>query len=67
MPYVLIAVVVLSLLFLAAVFVLCIRKIQPGKAGIIVGIGGLRVSFDWMLRLPIFQTMELVDISVKKL
>ncbi len=67
MPYVLIAVVVLSLLFLAAVFVLCIRKIQPGKAGIIVGLGGIRVSFDWMLRIPIFQTMELVDISVKKL
>jgi flotillin len=67
MLYVTIAIVVLSLLFLAAVFIICIRKIQPGKAGIIVGLGGMRVSFDWMLRLPIFQSMELVDISVKKL
>jgi flotillin len=67
MLYVTIAIVILSLLFLAGVFVICIRKIQPGKAGIIVGLGGMRVSFDWMLRFPIFQTMELVDISVKKL
>ncbi len=67
MPYVLIAAVILSLLALALIFVLCIRKIQPGKAGIIVGIGGMRVSFDWMLRLPIFQSMEMVDISVKKI
>ena len=57
----------MALIFLALVFILCIRKIQPGKAGIIVGLGGMRVSFDWMLRVPIFQSMELVDISVKKL
>ena len=67
MLYATLAIIILSLLFLAAVFVLCIRKIQPGKAGIIVGVGGMRVSFDWMLRLPIFQSMELVDISVKKI
>ena len=59
----------IALFLLAALFVIavCIRKIQPGKAGIIVGIGGMRVGFDYMIRVPIFQTMELVDISVKKL
>jgi len=46
---------------------LTIRKIPPGKAGIIVGLGGMRVSFDWMIRIPVLQTLELVDISVKKL
>jgi uncharacterized membrane protein YqiK len=67
MTYVLIAGAVVALIFLGLLFILCIRKIQPGKAGIIVGLGGMRVSFDWMLRVPIFQSMELVDISVKKL
>ncbi|HWN94153.1 MAG TPA: hypothetical protein VNT99_03905, partial [Methylomirabilota bacterium] len=67
MTYVFIGVAVAALIFLALLFILCIRKIQPGKAGIIVGLGGMRVSFDWMLRVPIFQSMELVDISVKKL
>ncbi len=67
MQYVLIGAAVLALIFLALLFILCIRKIQPGKAGVIVGIGGMRVSFDWMLRIPIFQSIEYVDISVKKL
>lgn len=58
------AVLVLAALGIVAV---CIRKIPPGKAGIIVGLGGMRVSFDWILRFPIFQSLELVDISVKKL
>ena len=68
MAYALIALGIFAILvFIAVVFIVCIRKIQPGKAGIIVGLGGMRVSFDWMLRLPIFQTIEFVDISVKKL
>jgi len=67
MFYVYLAAIVAVVLFIMLIFVLCIRKIQPGKAGIIVGVGGMRVSFDWMLRFPIFQSMELVDISVKKL
>jgi flotillin len=68
MTYALIALGVFAILVLiAVVFIVCIRKIQPGKAGIIVGLGGMRVSFDWMLRFPIFQTIEFVDISVKKL
>jgi uncharacterized membrane protein YqiK len=59
---------VLVLLFVAAgVVLLCIRKIHPGKAGITVGWGGLRVAFDYMIRLPLVQNFDLVDISVKKL
>ncbi len=57
----------MGLLGLTVGLAVCIRKIQPGKAGVIVGVGGMRVSFDWMVRLPIVQTLELVDISVKKI
>ena len=45
----------------------CVRRIQPGRAGVKTGWGGLRVSFDWMVRLPIVQGIHIVDISVKKL
>jgi flotillin len=45
----------------------CIRKIQPGRAGVKVGWGGVKVSFDWLVRVPIIQTYHIVDISVKKL
>lgn len=51
--------------FLLSLF--CIRKIQPGRAGVKTGWGGLQVSFDWMIRLPLVQTFHVVDISVKKL
>jgi len=54
-------------LFIAGGLLLCIRKIQPGKAGISVGLGGLRVAFDYMIRLPLVQHFEQMDISVKKL
>jgi uncharacterized membrane protein YqiK len=56
-----------ALIALAILAVLFIVKIQPGKAGVIVGLGGMRVAFDWMIRIPVVQTLELVDISVKKL
>ena len=47
--------------------VVCIRKVHPGKAGLSVGLGGLRVAFDYMLRFPFLQNFEEMDISVKKL
>ncbi len=50
-----------------AITLLCIRKIQPGRAGIKTGWGGLKVSFDWMVRMPLVQTYHIMDISVKKL
>ena len=61
---VLVAIVVLAILFF---LMLCIRKIQPGRAGVKTGFGGLQVAFDWMIRLPFLQTYHIVDISVKKL
>jgi len=67
MNYVLIALGLIALLFLIMIVMLCIRKIHPGKAGLSVGLGGLRVAFDYMIRLPVVQSFEEMDISVKKL
>jgi len=67
MEIILIALVVLVILAGLAVSVLCIRKIQPGRAGIKTGWGGLKVSFDWMIRMPLVQTYHIMDISVKKI
>ncbi len=61
------AVIVAFLLFIVVTIALCIRKIHPGKAGLSVGIGGLRVAFDYMIRIPIVQSFEEMDISVKQL
>ena len=59
--------VVLVGLTALAVSLLCIRKIQPGRAGVKVGWGGVSVAFDWMIRVPFVQNYHIVDISVKKL
>ena len=61
------AIAFVVLIPIAITIVLCIRKIHPGKAGISVGLGGLRVAFDYMIRLPLVQNFEEMDISVKKL
>ncbi len=58
------AIIILAVFFL---LLLCIRKIQPGRAGLKTGIGGLQVAFDWIVRIPLLQTYHVVDISVKKL
>jgi uncharacterized membrane protein YqiK len=67
MNYVLAGLAVIVVVFVLIVVMLCIRKIHPGKAGISVGLGGLRVAFDYMIRIPIVQNFEEMDISVKKL
>ncbi len=67
MIYVIIASGLALLLFLLGAALFCIRKVHPGKAGLSVGLGGLRVAFDYMIRLPIVQNFEEMDISVKKL
>ena len=61
--------IVLTVLVVPAFLVtlLCIRRIQPGRAGLKTGWGGLKVSFDWMVRVPLIQTYHIMDISVKKL
>lgn len=67
MNYVIAGLAIAAVLFLLVVLMLCIRKIHPGKAGISVGLGGLRVAFDYMIRIPVVQNFEEMDISVKKL
>lgn len=67
MNYILIGLAVVVILFTLLTALLCIRKIHPGKAGLSVGLGGLRVAFDYMIRLPVVQSFEEMDISVKKL
>lgn len=64
---ILIAIFVILLLMFGGMCLLCIRKIQPGRAGVKTGAGGLRVSFDWMIRFPFVQNYHIMDISVKKL
>ena len=64
----LIVIVIIIALFLVAVATpFCIRKIRPGRAGVKTGWGGLKVSFDYMIRVPLLQSYHLMDISVKKL
>ncbi len=67
MEYILLGLLVLVLVAAGAISILCIRKIQPGRAGVKTGWGGLQVSFDWMIRVPLVQSYHIVDISVKKL
>lgn len=65
--YIYIGIAVVVLFFALITAALCIRKIHPGKAGLSVGWGGLRVAFDYMIRLPVVQSFQEMDISVKKL
>ncbi len=59
--------IILALMASGLLTLVCVRKIQPGRAGVTTGFGGLKVSFDWMLRLPMIQNYHIVDISVKKI
>jgi flotillin len=66
--YAIYAAALLALLVIIGVpIALCIRKIHPGKAGLSVGLGGLRIAFDYMIRIPFVQNFQEMDISVKKL
>lgn len=47
--------VVLVLLILV-LLTFCVRKIEPGRAGVKTGFGGLQVAFDWMIRIPFIHT-----------
>lgn len=64
---IIIVVVVLVVLAALGISAICIRKIQPGRAGIKTGFGGVKVAFDWMVRVPLVQNYHIVDISVKKI
>lgn len=67
MPFIFGTLAVIIALAVIAVVVTSIHKIQPGRAGVRVGFWGPTVSFDWMIRIPLVQTMHMIDISVKKL
>lgn len=67
LTWLVIIVIFLVLVPIGLMMILCIRKIQPGRAGLKTGWGGLKVSFDWMVRVPLLQSYHIMDISVKKL
>lgn len=67
MEIVLLVLGLLVLIAAGAASLFCVRKIQPGRAGVKTGWGGVQVAFDWMVRIPLVQTYHIVDISVKKL
>ena len=59
--------IVASIFFAIICLFLFIKKIKPGEAGVRTGIGGIRVAKYWMLRLPMLQQLQIMDLSVKKL
>ena len=62
------AILFAGLLFFTAICLfLFIKKIKPGVAGVRTGFGGIKVKKDWMLRVPILQQLQIMDLSVKKL
>lgn len=62
------AILFAGLLFFTAICLfLFIKKIKPGEAGVRTGFGGIKVKKDWMLRVPILQQLQIMDLSVKKL
>ena len=65
--YALLAAAAFIVLFVSGLSLFCVRMIQPGRAGVKTGWGGVKVAFDWMVRLPLVQSYHIVDISVKKL
>lgn len=65
--YILAALVLLTLAAAGILSILCVRKIEPGRAGLKTGWGGVKVAFDWMVRVPMVQNYHVVDISVKKI
>ncbi|HYG21859.1 MAG TPA: flotillin family protein [Verrucomicrobiae bacterium] len=67
LPTIITVVVIGLLVVVTIVSMLFVRKIQPGRAGVKTGMGGLKVSFDWMVAFPLLQNYHIVDISVKKL
>ncbi len=62
------ALIIAGLLFFTVISLfLFIKKIKPGEAGVRTGFGGIMVKKDWMLRIPILQQLQIMDLSVKKL
>ena len=62
-----IVVVVAVLIAIMAFGFISIKKITPGQAAVRTGIGGMKVKKDYIFRIPGFQQLDMMDLSVKKL
>lgn len=59
-----IAIIIVGLIaFLISMY----KKVPQGKAMVKTGLGGLKVSFNGMLVVPVIHKLEIMDISVKKI
>ncbi len=50
-----------------AFFITMYKKVPQGKAMVKTGLGGLKVSFNGMIVVPVIHKLEIMDISVKKI
>jgi len=61
-----IAIAIIAFGFIAF-FITMYRKVPQGKAMVKTGLGGLKVSFNGMIVVPVIHKLEVMDISVKKI
>ena len=61
-----IAVAIIAFGFIAF-FITMYKKVPQGKAMVKTGLGGLKVSFNGMIVVPVIHKLEIMDISVKKI
>ena len=62
-----VAIIVIILVGIVFLILSMYKKVPQGKALVITGFRGVRVSFGGTIVVPIVERMELIDISVKKL
>ena len=64
-----VAIIVIVLIFSIVAFLsmFCLKKVRAGEAGVRTGVGGLKVTKDWMFRFPFLNRWDIMDIQVKKL
>ena len=59
---------VVLLAFLAVALILSwYKKVPHGKAIVRTGWGGVKISFNGIIVVPVFHKMEMMDIYIKKL
>lgn len=56
----------LALLLMVALVLSWYKKVPQGKAIVRTGVGGIKISFNGSIVVPVFHKMELMDISIKK-
>ena len=45
----------------------CLRKVKAGEAGVRTGFGGMKLTKNYMFRIPLLHRWDIMDIQVKKL